>query len=127
MDSGAAVASEFPRRPVSCALSVAAHPFSGAYSFSSKLLIICEPPPSAIRAPTRQPLSLALGDHEGSDRKPFLTSRSEQSGKVHRDVRKGLRSDPSWSPRARDRGCRVGARIAEGGGSHIIRSLLEKE
>src|SRR6267378_3560104 len=45
MDNDAAAASEFPRRPVSFALSVAADPFSGAWPFPGKLLIICEPPP----------------------------------------------------------------------------------
>src|SRR5260370_32723159 len=52
--------------------------------------------------------------------------RSEESGKIHRGGGDDSRPDPASSVRARDRGYRAEARIAEGGGSHIIRSLSEK-
>src|SRR2546429_7085261 len=75
MDSDAAAASEFPRRPVSFALSVAAVPFSGAWHFPGKLLIICEPPPSAIRALTLCAAVSCLNEDEGSDHKSFPSDR----------------------------------------------------
>src|SRR5260370_29270906 len=50
MDSDAAATSEFPSRPESFALSVAADHSSGAWPFPGKPLIICERPPCAIRA-----------------------------------------------------------------------------